>query len=78
MSIQPVILSATILILGIVLTFIGSLMNTHAEEEWKEEYWWREALYGTPGYYRASTMILGMVFIVAGVIGAVYSLFIAS
>ena len=78
MSIQPITLSIIILLLGIVLLFVGRTMKTHAEEEWKAESWWREAIYGPPGYYRASSIILGIVFMVTGGLGVVYALFIAS
>ena len=77
MSIQPITLSIIILILGIVHFLVGRTMKTHAEEEWKEEYWWRELIYGPPGYYRASSIVLGIVFMVTGGIGVVYALFIA-
>ncbi|MEO6334076.1 MAG: hypothetical protein ABIO91_03760 [Pyrinomonadaceae bacterium] len=54
---------------------IGRSMNTHAEEEWKGEYWWREFILGTPGYYRASTIVVGFAFILIGAIGVLHSLF---
>lgn len=62
-----------------MLFLVGRNMKTHVEEEWKEEYWWREAIYGPSGYYRASSIVLGIVFMVAGGIGVVVcALFFAS
>ncbi len=69
MSIAPFTLFSGVLILGIVLLLVGRTMNTHTEEQWKEEYWWREMIYSLPGYYRASTIMLSVVFIVVGAVG---------
>lgn len=64
------------LIVGLVMVKIGSTMDTYAEEEWKADHWWRELINGPPGYYRAMTIIMGVVLIIVGAIGMLYALFL--
>ena len=67
-----------ILVLGLVGLAIGRAMKTSAEEEWKGEHWWRERIYGPPGYYRAITILVSVLFIVGGVLGMLHSLLVFS
>jgi len=64
-------------VVGIAGIVIGRTMNTHTEEEWKGEYWWRESILGPPGYHRASVIVVGFALILVGGIGVLYSLFIS-
>src|SRR5688572_9044734 len=61
--ISPLIFFSCVIVVGIAAILIGRTMNTHAEEEWKGEYWWREFIMGPPGYHRASMIVVGFVFI---------------
>lgn len=52
--ISPLIFFSCVIVVGIAAIMIGRTMNTHAEEEWKEEYGWREFILGL----RAITALL--------------------
>jgi len=72
--IAPLYFYGFIVIFGAVMIFIGRSLNTHAQEEWKGEHWWRELILRPPGYYRASAILGGSLIIIIGVVGFFYEL----
>lgn len=71
---SPLIFFSCLTVVGIAAIMIGRRMNTHAEEEWKGEFWWREFILGPPGYHRAATILVGFSLILVGATGVLHSL----
>jgi hypothetical protein len=64
------------IIAGSFAVLYGRTLPTAVEEERKEG--WREWLYGPPGYYRASTIFLGLVVTLIGIMGLIIEVFSSS
>ncbi|MEO6049856.1 MAG: hypothetical protein ABIP78_00800 [Pyrinomonadaceae bacterium] len=56
-------------IVGILIFMFSRTLNKAEEKKWKEETWFREWIYGPPGYFRAMGILMGFLLTVIGVIG---------
>jgi hypothetical protein len=75
MSYETLTLFLTLSLLGIFVLLFSRTLNTSKDEKWKEGFWFREALYGPPGYTRTVVTMLGVISLVVGVIGVFVVLF---
>ena len=63
-----------LLVIGVIVLAFSRTLKRLEEEKWKEEFLFREVLYGPRGYYRAVAAMLGIVMIVIGVLGTLWML----
>lgn len=54
---------------GLIVLMIGRSLNTRAEDGWKEQFRFREALFGPPGYSRAIVTLSGILLMIIGLAG---------
>ena len=66
-----------ILVVGVLVLLFSRSLGTYEDEEekWKEEFWFRELIFGPPGYPKATGIILGVLLIIIGLAGAISVLF---
>ena len=75
MAYLPLITFLGISIVGTIVLMFSRTLNASEEDRGNEERWFREMLYGPPGYSRAVVVILGVILIIVGVIGVFRVLF---
>ncbi|HMM79396.1 MAG TPA: hypothetical protein PKC65_05175 [Pyrinomonadaceae bacterium] len=74
MTVNSISFIVVAFVVGIVMLIMGKGMATADEEQWKGEHWWREFLLRPPGYNRAATMLVGIVFVALGIVTLAYDL----
>ena len=60
---------------GFVLYNVRLNFNKASEETGKDDPWYSELLFGGPGYYRAVSTLMGIIFTIVGVVGAMWHIF---